>query len=162
MRERSLEIVSDRDLNGPEGVNRKLIHASLSAVTEQVNSGHGARKKPPPPEQTHAEDFYYLKQMGARTPMVVVLGSGEVLHGVIEWYDKQCIKLNRFGRPNLLIMKSAIRYLYKQPNGTPSKAELAGSREMSRFGSGHDTTTKINETEEMGLPETAKVRTSVT
>ena len=33
---------------------------------------------------------------------------------MIEWYDQYCIKLTRAGRPNLLIMKNAIRYLYKQ------------------------------------------------
>jgi sRNA-binding regulator protein Hfq len=46
--------------------------------------------------------------------MVVVLDSGEVLYGVIEWYDKRCIKISRIGEPNLLVMKSAIRYMYKQ------------------------------------------------
>ena len=55
--------------------------------------------------------------------MVVALTSGETLHGVIEWYDQRCIKLTRAGKPNLLIMKNAIRYLYKQQSGTPSKAE---------------------------------------
>lgn len=47
--------------------------------------------------------------------MVVVLsGDNETIHGVIEWYDKNCIKLNRPNEPNLLIMKSAIRYMYKE------------------------------------------------
>ena len=48
-----------------------------------------------PPEQTNAEAFYYSKQMSAKTPMVVVLLDGEILHGVIEWYDKDCVKVNR-------------------------------------------------------------------
>ena len=48
-------------------------------------------------EQTHAENFYYQKQMQSKTPMVVVTRDGEQLHGVIEWYDKNCIKLNRAG-----------------------------------------------------------------
>ena len=81
---------------------------------------------------------------------MLALTSGKVLHGVIEWYDQQCIKLTRAGKPNLLIMKNAIRYLYKQPKGMPSKAGLAGSREISRLGSGRDTATKTSETEEMG------------
>jgi sRNA-binding regulator protein Hfq len=72
------------------------------------------RKKPAPPEQTFAENFYYIKQMQARTPMVVVLETGETIRGVIEWYDKACIKVHRNKEPNLLIMKSAIRYMYKQ------------------------------------------------
>ena len=54
-------------------------------------------KKTPPPEQTHAENFYYQKQMQAKTPMVLVLQDGEEIHGIIEWYDKYCLKVNRIG-----------------------------------------------------------------
>ncbi|HUX10269.1 MAG TPA: hypothetical protein VMW51_06470 [Terriglobia bacterium] len=93
-------------------MNRKLIRPSLSDVQEQI-SGRAQRKKPAPPDQTNAENFYYLKQMQARTPMIVVLDNGEIIHGVIEWYDKQCIKVHRANEPNLLIMKHYIRYLYK-------------------------------------------------
>jgi sRNA-binding regulator protein Hfq len=47
--------------------------------------------------------------------MVVVTREGEELHGIIEWYDKSCIKLNRIGgQSNLMIYKSAIRYMYKE------------------------------------------------
>ena len=70
-------------------------------------------KKQIPPDQTHAENFYYLKQMQTKTTMVVVLTDGEILRGVIEWYDKTCIKLNRTEGPNLLLYKSCIRYMYK-------------------------------------------------
>ncbi len=94
-------------------MNRKLIRPSLSDVQEQM-AGRVQRKKPAPPEQTNAENFYYLKQMQARTPMVVVLDRGETIQGVIEWYDKQCIKVHRANEPNLLIMKSCIRYMYKE------------------------------------------------
>ena len=72
------------------------------------------RRKLSPPEQTNAEEFYYLKQMSARTPMVVVLTNDEQLHGWIEWYDKGAIKLNRAAGPNLLIPKHNIRYLFKE------------------------------------------------
>jgi len=44
---------------------------------------------------------------------VVVLKDGEEVQGVIEWYDRNCIKVNRTGAPNLLIYKPAIRYIYK-------------------------------------------------
>jgi len=37
----------------------------------------------------------------------------EVLKGVIEWYDKTCLRLNRDGEPNLLIFKSNINIWYK-------------------------------------------------
>jgi sRNA-binding regulator protein Hfq len=114
MRERSPEVVSGQRLKEPEGVNRKLIRASLSEVQEQTDTPNEIRKRRPPRDQTHAENFYYVKQMDARTPIVLVLKSGDVVHGVIEWYDKRCIKVSRVGKPNLLIMKSAICYMNKE------------------------------------------------
>ena len=100
-------------------VNRKLIRPTLTEVKEQLATRphYGApqpHKKPAPPEQTHAENFYWVKQMQSRTPMAVVLTDGEVLHGTIEWYDRDCIKLTRYGSPNLLIYKHCIKYLYKE------------------------------------------------
>ena len=46
--------------------------------------------------------------------MVFVLRDGETLHGIIEWYDKCCLKVNREGHPNVLIYKPAIKYMYKE------------------------------------------------
>jgi sRNA-binding regulator protein Hfq len=46
--------------------------------------------------------------------MVVVLNDGEQIHGWIEWYDRNCLKLNRERGPNLLIPKTSIKYLYKE------------------------------------------------
>src|ERR1700690_3696699 len=71
---------------------------------DRAIGGGGGGKKMAPPEQTNAENFYYQKQMQSRTPMVIVLRDGEEVHGVIEWYDKQCIKVNRdSGAANLMI-----------------------------------------------------------
>ena len=70
-------------------------------------------KKTTPPDQTNAENFYYLKQMQGKTPMSIVLKDGEVIKGVIEWYDKTCLKVNREGEPNLLVYKSNIKYMHK-------------------------------------------------
>ena len=108
--------------------NRKLIRPSLSRNDHNHNHAHnhapGERrdrdrsavpaKKTAPTEQTNAENFYYQKQMQTKTPMVVVLRDGEDVHGYIEWYDKQCIKLNRTGAPNLMIYKPAIKYMFKE------------------------------------------------
>ena len=90
--------------------NRKLIRPD---GTDQ-RAGRGVRRKQVPPEQTNAEEFYYLKQMAAKTPMIVVLNNDEELQGWIEWYDKGAIKLNRTNGPNLLILKRNIRYMYKE------------------------------------------------
>ena len=100
--------------------NRKLIRPSLS----RPENGHlpGERrdrpmvaKKAPPPEQTHAENFYYQKQIQAKTRMVIVLRDGEQVHGTLEWYDRNCIKIVRSaGQGNLLIYKPAIKYMFKE------------------------------------------------
>jgi host factor-I protein len=74
-------------------------------------------RKPNPPDQTNAENFYYLKQMQSKTPMVIILKDGEELHGYIEWYDKGCLKVNREGEPNLLVYKTNIKYMYKASEG---------------------------------------------
>ena len=77
-------------------------------------NGNGRQARPAPPETTNAENFYYLKQMNSRTPMVIVMTDGEEIRGWIEWYDKSCLKVNRDGAPNLLIQKRCIKYLFKQ------------------------------------------------
>lgn len=72
-----------------------------------------------PPEKTHAEEFYYQKQMAAHTPMVVVMADGEDIHGWVEWYDQDCIKVHRRNAPNLLIYKQHIKFIYKDPEEAP-------------------------------------------
>ena len=99
-------------------VNRRLFRPSFADSKEPPSArtqyiGPLPSKKPAPPEITHAENFYWVKQMQSRTPMVVVLESGEELHGCIEWYDRDCIKLTREGAPNLMLFKRFIKYVYK-------------------------------------------------
>jgi host factor-I protein len=122
----------------PEGFgNRKLIRPSLSrpdhnhthvspAMGERRdrpersgdrndrNDRNGGGRKTAPPEQTNAENFYYQKQMQAKTPMVIVLRDGEEIRGLIEWYDKSCLKVSCNGSPNLMIYKPSIKYMYKE------------------------------------------------
>jgi host factor-I protein len=94
--------------------NRKLIRPNLSELKDSVTTVNRVkRRKQVPPEQTNAENYYYIKQMTGKTPMVVVLEDGETLRGSIEWYDKNCIKLNRDPEPNLMLMKRHIKYMYK-------------------------------------------------
>jgi host factor-I protein len=112
--------------------NRKLIRPTLTRAEHPHNnhlhnhvpterrdrdrdrSSGAPAKKAPPTEQTNAENFYYQKQMQSKTPMVIVLRDGEEVHGYIEWYDKNCIKLNRSGAANLMIYKPAIKYMFKE------------------------------------------------
>jgi host factor-I protein len=98
-----------------ETLTKKPIRASMGGESRDTlrRPPVAAAKKSTPPDQTNAEQFYYSKQMQGKTPMVVVLTDGEQLEGVIEWYDKDCLKLNRDGAPNLLLYKHCIKYLFK-------------------------------------------------
>lgn len=71
------------------------------------------RKRQPPPSETHAEIYYYKKQIDAHTPMVLVLEDGEEIEGTIEWYDRGALKINRRAAPNLLVLKRHIKYIFK-------------------------------------------------
>jgi len=92
---------------------RKLIRPDLNDVREQFPATMG-RRRATPHERTNAESYYYLKQMNQRTPMTLILVSGEEVQGRIEWYDRDCLKVNRDDSPNLLIMKHQIRYIFKR------------------------------------------------
>lgn len=92
---------------------RKLIRPDVGDA-RKTEGPRGVRRKASPAEQTNAEEFYYLKQMQARTPMVLRLINGEELRGWVEWYDKSAIKFHRHDEPNLLIPKSSILYLFKE------------------------------------------------
>jgi len=118
-------------------INRKLVRPNLAEMKERFSTNRppqpaaepaqaeqgGAReqnrRRQVPPENTSAEAFYYVKQMTNRTPMVVVLDTGDQLRGHIEWYDRNCLKVNREGMPNLLVYKHAIKFMYKQEEETP-------------------------------------------
>jgi host factor-I protein len=105
--------ISDRR-DRPERVVERTDRNDRDRNDRASGGGSGPSRKTAPPEQTNAENFYYQKQMQSRTPMVVVLKDGEEIHGVIEWYDKSCIKVNRNGQPNLMIYKPSIKYMYKE------------------------------------------------
>ena len=111
----------DEPRRSEDHVNRKLIRPNLSELKDRLVPRQ-PRRKQVPPDLTNAEAFYYLKQMNARTPMVVVLKDGEELRGIIEWYDRNCIKVNRAGAPNLMVMKDCIKYMYKAEDQDENKA----------------------------------------
>jgi len=119
-------------------VNRKLIRPTLAEIRERDERNAQQRRNPQPadqnrkrvpPEQTHAESFYYKKQMDNRTPMVIVLQDGEELRGSIEWYDKACIKLHRNDGPNLLVLKHNIKYMYKADDSDDNGDDDGGMEE---------------------------------
>ena len=101
-----------------ESGNRKLIRPSFNefkekAETPRKSASAGPVRRSIPPDQTNAENFYYVKQMQSKTPMAITLKDGEIVKGVIEWYDRSCLKVNRDGEPNILLYKSNIKYMFK-------------------------------------------------
>lgn len=108
--------------------------ASMAAVLEPPASGNGRKAAPSPrrqrmasqgstvrhfaaiPPEDHgsnrqAELFYLQKQIQLQTQMVFLLEDGTRIQGLVEWYDRNSIKVR--GKSKMLIYKSAIKYLYK-------------------------------------------------
>jgi sRNA-binding regulator protein Hfq len=108
--------------NGHAYSPRKLIRPALPARAFK-DSGSGPRGESPllahqtamtaalADESSHAEAFYFQKQMQMQTLMAFVLEDGEQIEGYIEWYDRHAIKVRNGNRT--LIYKSSIKYLYK-------------------------------------------------
>ena len=69
----------------------------------------GRRELPQDHTGNEARHLERLKE--ARTPLVVVLTNGEKIQGVIEYFDREKIKINRSNGPNLFLRKSEIRTL---------------------------------------------------
>jgi len=136
MKEAIAPITEESAVEQESFANRKLIRPSLNRNDHNHNHNYsgpqaaerrpdrsergdrgdrnGGGRKPAPPETTNAENFYYQKQMQSKTSMVVVLQDGEEIHGIIEWYDRNCLKLLREGEPNIVVYKPSIKYLYKE------------------------------------------------
>lgn len=74
-------------------------------------------------ESSHAEAFYFQKQIQLQTEMTFILEDGEELHGVIEWYDKCVVKL-RSGRTRVMVYKSGIKYLFKTSDAHPANTVM--------------------------------------
>jgi sRNA-binding regulator protein Hfq len=114
--------VEDIDANnaGP----RKLVRPSMPAGARPPRSRSERTQQPilshqewnamqnATAEASHAEAFYFQKQMQSQTPMVFMLDSGEKIEGCIEWYDRYAIKV-RHARRRVLIYKPSIKYIYK-------------------------------------------------
>lgn len=102
-------------------MTRKLIRPNLNEIKKQVKKE--IKKKPPPPYKTYAENYYYIKQMNNKTPMIVELINGDKLKGRIEWYDNRCLKFKKHDNNNLIIFKHYIKLLYKDPDLAASTSE---------------------------------------
>ncbi len=123
---REINVIGPRKLIRPTLPARALRDRRFERRDEPTLSWHAsAAGSASAHESSHAESFYFQKQMQAQTPMVFVLEDGEHIEGCIEWYDRHAIKVRCTASPRAngqrgadpatraLIYKSSIKYLYK-------------------------------------------------
>jgi hypothetical protein len=69
------------------------------------------QRRMPPPDATGREADYLLELKEARTPVVVEMLDGTLFHGVIEYYDRDMLKVNRpeGDGPNVFVRKKHVR-----------------------------------------------------
>jgi sRNA-binding regulator protein Hfq len=96
---------------------REPLHTEDPLTHAMVTDSHGV------PESSHAEAFYFQKQMQQQTEMLVVLEDGEELRGIIQWYDRCVVKL-RVGRNRVMVYKNGIKYLYKASEAHPANVVM--------------------------------------
>jgi len=75
------------------------------------NANANAQRRLPPPDSTGREAEYLLALKDQRTPIRVELLDGTEFHGVVEYYDRDMIKVNRLdGKgPNVVVRKKHVR-----------------------------------------------------
>jgi len=77
----------------------------------QAGPGAPRKAKVTPPEET-SQEAAYLKSLGEKKrPVSIKLADGEFVHGWIEYYDKNMVRLTREDGPNLFIFKHEIMYI---------------------------------------------------
>jgi len=96
---------------------REPVHVEDPLTHAMVLDAHGVL------ESSHAEAFYFQKQIQLQTEMTFILEDGEELRGVIEWYDKCVVKL-RVGRSRVMVFKAGIKYLYKTSDAHPANTVM--------------------------------------
>jgi host factor-I protein len=100
--------------------------------------------KSPPPETTNQE-AEYLKELGEKQkPVSIKLMDGEIVHGWIEYYDQNMVRLTREGAPNLFIFKHDIVYIAEDTGrratgGTGSRRPESGFKGQASGRSSQET-----------------------
>ena len=91
----------------------------------QTGAPHGAaeraQRRTPPPDATGDEAAYLALLREKKTPIAVEMLDGTVFRGVIEYYDREMIKVNRLdgGGPNVFVRKKHIRMVWEESTSTP-------------------------------------------
>jgi sRNA-binding regulator protein Hfq len=96
-----------------------------NAPTPQDGTPRGAADRPqrrsPPPDATGDEAAYLAKLREQRTTVAVQLLDGTELRGIIEYYDRDMIKVNRVdgGGPNIFVRKRHVRMMWEESPAKP-------------------------------------------
>lgn len=94
-------------------MTRKLIKPDLTEAKKILKKD--TKKKTPPPYRTHAESYYYVKQMNNKTLLVIELADNTSVRGTIEWYDEKCLKIKKEDGANIILFKHYIKFIHKAP-----------------------------------------------
>ena len=84
----------------------------LKAIPEVPAAAPSAA--PTPRTTTHQEVAYLRRLIEQNTTVTIKVRGGDVVTGVIEYYDTSFIRLTRKGEPNLFIFKKDIIYLREE------------------------------------------------
>ena len=92
-------------------LERFVYNSGMPFRTPPGNPNAVKRSRTPPPEDTF-EEASFLKALGEKQKSVSIkLMDGQTVHGWIEYYDKNMVRLTREGSPNLFIFKHEIMYI---------------------------------------------------
>jgi host factor-I protein len=115
--EEPLELESEAGAEEPEAEE-----SSASAPEPRGAAPSGPRNN------TQQEVAYLRRLIDQNIPVSVKIRGGELVSGVIEYYDTSFIRLTREGQSNLFIFKKDILYLREDaPLAEPAPVETAAS-----------------------------------
>ena len=91
----------------------------MAFKNKRRGGGRGRGRPPhdrrmPPPASTGKEQGYLKEIKEARTAVVAELTDGRSVHGVIEYFDRDMIKITRPEGPHFFVRKSEIRYIREE------------------------------------------------
>jgi sRNA-binding regulator protein Hfq len=79
------------------------------------------QRRTPPPDATGDEAAYFAVLREKKTPVAVQLLDGTEFRGVIEYYDRDMLKVNRLdgSGPNVFVRKKHVRMIWEEPESSP-------------------------------------------
>ncbi len=102
----------------PEDIDEKLApegapDSETAAADDSATPAPEPRGPGPsgPRNNTQQEVGYLRRLIDQHTPVSVKIRGGEMVNGIIEYYDSSFIRLTREGQSNLFIFKKDILYL---------------------------------------------------